>query len=274
MEYRREGLYRIADRVIRIESLYGAVHDLCADYRCAEQVKAVDQIDFEVVIRQSDIELERDKSAREDAIEGRPVRDFPEDYLETLAVYRKIAERMPDYDTFLFHGSCVAVDGEGYLFTAKSGTGKSTHTGLWRELFGNRAVMVNDDKPLIRICDQGSFDEGTGALVYGTPWDGKHRLSTNICVPLRAICLLERAGKNGKNEIREITMAEALPMLLQQAYRPAAPAGLKRTLELIGKLGKDEMPREECEKGGVRFYRMRCNMEIEAAEMAYKAAQR
>ena len=243
MERRREGAYRIADRVIRIESIHGAVHDLCADYRCTEQVKAADQIDFKVLTRQSDIELER----------------------------VKFAERMPDYDTFLFHGSCVAVDEEGYLFTAKSGTGKSTHTRLWRQLFGNRAFMVNDDKPLIRICDQGPDEEGTNALVCGTPWDGKHRLSTNIRVPLRAVCLLERAGKNWENEIREITMAEALPMLLQQAYRPAMPAGLRKTLELLGKLGKGEKQAEECGKGVVRFYRMRCNMEIEAAEMAYKA---
>ena len=85
----------------------------------------------------------------------------PDDYLETLAVCRKIAERMPEYDTFLFHGSCIAVDGVGYLFTAKSGTGKSTHTRLWRELLDNRATMVNDDKPLIRIADD-------GLVIYGT----------------------------------------------------------------------------------------------------------
>ena len=108
-----------------------------------------------------------------------------DEYLETLAVYRKIAEKMIDYDTILFHGSVIAVDGIGYLFTAKSGTGKSTHTRLWRELFGERAVMVNDDKPLIKVSEN-------GIIVYGTPWDGKHRLSTNTFVPLKGICFMSK----------------------------------------------------------------------------------
>lgn len=138
---------------------------------------------------QSDIEYEREKSALEDRKEGLPIRNFPDSYLETLAVYRKFAENLLAYDTVLFHGSVVAVDGIGYLFTAKSGTGKSTHTRLWREYFGERAVMVNDDKPLLQVTEN-------GVIVYGTPWDGKHHLSNNISVPLKAICILTRAEEN------------------------------------------------------------------------------
>ncbi|MBQ1555213.1 MAG: hypothetical protein IIZ68_07125, partial [Clostridia bacterium] len=200
--------YRIADRMIQIQSICPDVHTLCADYR------AEGALDFAVETTQADIDLEREKSAREDAAQGIPTRQFSDGYLETLAVYRKIAERMPEYDTVLFHGSCVAVDGAGYLFTAKSGTGKSTHVRLWRELLEERAVMVNDDKPLIRLTD-------TGAVIYGTPWGGKHRLSANISVPLKAICILEREAQNA---IRPITTGEAYPMLLQQIYRPMDPA--------------------------------------------------
>lgn len=69
-------------------------------------------------------------------------------YLETLAVYRKIVTRLVFSDILLIHGSAIAVDGKAYLFTAPSGTGKSTHTRMWREYFKDRAVMVNDDKPL------------------------------------------------------------------------------------------------------------------------------
>ncbi len=93
---------------------------------------------------------------------------------------------MPSYDTVLFHGSALAIDGDGYLFTAKSGTGKSTHTRLWRERFGDRVVMINDDKPLLHI-DAGSV------IAYGTPWNGKHRLGTNASVPLRADCVFSDA---------------------------------------------------------------------------------
>ena len=124
-------------------------------------------------------------------------------YIETLAVYRKIAEQMPTYDTVLFHSSAVAVDGAAYLFAAKSGTGKSTHARLWRELLGDRAIMINDDKPLLRITD-------AGATVFGTPWNGKHRLGTNGSAPVRAICVLERGVQNN---IERIGPKEAYPIL-------------------------------------------------------------
>lgn len=117
---------------------------------------------FHIATTQYDIDFEREKSAREDTKEGIPIRQFSDAYLETLAVYRKIADYLLSCDTLLFHGSVIAVDGEGYLFTAKSGTGKSTHTRLWREYFGERAVIVNDDKPLLHITD-------SGVTAYGTP---------------------------------------------------------------------------------------------------------
>ena len=237
--------YRIAERIIAVASLHDEVHRLCADY-CVPDAAP----DFSVRTTQADIDFERAKSAREDEIGGVPIRQFSDGYLETLAVYRSIAERMPDYDTVLFHGSCVAVDGVGYLFTAKSGTGKSTHTRLWRELLGERAVMVNDDKPLIRITD-------SGAVICGTPWDGKHRLSTNIAVPLKALCILERAEQN---TIRQITAGEAYPMLLQQAYRPMDGRAMRKTLTLIDKLA-----------ASVSLWRLGCNTDIEAARVAYEA---
>lgn len=228
--------YRIAEKVIRVNSLYERVHDYCKAYRSEESP------DFEVTISQSDIDVEREKSAGEN-------RSFPEDYLEELAVYRKIAENMLDHDTLLFHGSVIAVEGKGFLFTAKSGTGKSTHTGLWREVFGDRAVMVNDDKPLLRITEQ-------EVTVFGTPYNGKHRLGNNISVPLKGLCLLTRSESN---TIRKITKTEAYPMLIQQAYRPEDGQKLKKVLQLI-----DVM----CKK--VNLYRLGCNMEKEAALVAYE----
>ena len=199
---------------------------------------------------QSDIEYEREKSALEDRKEGLPIRNFPDSYLETLAVYRKFAENLLAYDTVLFHGSVVAVDGIGYLFTAKSGTGKSTHTRLWREYFGERAVMVNDDKPLLQVTEN-------GVIVYGTPWDGKHHLSNNISVPLKAICILTRAEEN---HIEQISNSMAFPMLLQQSNRPQDSLKMQKTLEILGRISDN-----------IALYKLGCNMEIEAAETAYHA---
>ena len=119
--------YKIADKTIAVTSIYNEVHEYCADYLTDEPA------DYSVTTTQADIDFEREKSAREDEVEGIPIRHFSDSYLEELAVYRKIAEEMISYDTILFHGSVIAVDGVGYLFTAKSGTGKSTHTRLWRE---------------------------------------------------------------------------------------------------------------------------------------------
>ena len=225
------GLYRFADINIQISSLYPLVREICSSYSYNGEA------DFSVVSTQADIDFERSRS------------EFPEvsdAYLETLAVYRKIAEKIPDYNAFLFHGSAIALDGSAYIFTARSGTGKSTHARLWRELLGSRAVMVNDDKPLIRIQPDNS------AVVYGTPWDGKHHLSSNIAVPVKAICILKQSSEN---HIRRISKVGAMPMLVQQAYRPHDQEAMSKTLALLSRLN-------------VSLYHLDCNMEPGAAELS------
>jgi len=238
--------YKIADKVVEVNSIYEEVHEYCSDYQTDEPA------DYSVTTTQADIDFERQKSAREDEIEGIPIRQFSDSYLEELAVYRKIAEKMLDFDTVLFHGSVVAVDGVGYLFTAKSGTGKSTHTRLWREYFGDRAIMVNDDKPLLHIGD-------SGVVAYGTPYNGKHRLSTNISVPLKALCILTR---DNDNQIESITREQAYTMLLQQVYRPADMLKMTKTLALMDRLADS-----------VKLYKLGCNMDISAAKIAYEGMQ-
>lgn len=229
-------LIRLADRTIRIEHLHSYTEKLCREYIIEDDGLSAD---INVRIEAADIDYERERS------DG----DYPDDYLESLAVYRKISEGMPAYDTFLFHSSALAVDGEAYIFTASSGTGKSTHACLWREMLGDRAVMINDDKPLIRI-------EGDKAYVYGTPWDGKHRLSNNVSFPLKAVCII----KQGKiNRIVKTGPADAMPMLIQQSYRPADRAAMAETLKLIDRM-------VSC----VDLYSMECNMDPEAARIAYE----
>ena len=246
-------LYKIADRNICIDSISAAVHRLCAEYRIEGDIVP----DIVVRISKADIEYERKKADREHMLElgdeqvpGDSTSQFSDRYLESLAVYRKIAEQMPFFDTVLMHGSCISADSTAYLFTAKSGTGKSTHTRLWRELLGDRAFMVNDDKPMIRLTEN-------GPVVYGTPWDGKHMLSMNVSLPLKAICILERAEVN---TIRRITPAEAYPMFLQQVYRPGNTEALQKTLTLIDRLTME-----------TSLWRMGCNISPEAAQMAFDA---
>lgn len=236
------GIYKIADTMIEIRSLYSEVQEMCVDYAAQGSPELM------VETTQEDIRFEAKKSAEENIYEGIPIQLFPDSYLETLAVYRKLVVALLNKNILLFHGSAIAVDGQAYLFTAKSGTGKSTHTALWRQKFGSRAFMVNDDKPLLKI-------ENGSVIVYGTPWDGKHRLSTNTAVPLKAICILERANEN---HIERITLKEALPMLVQQSYRPNAPQAMVKTLNLISQLGQY-----------LSLYRLGCNMDPEAADVSY-----
>ncbi|MBP3815869.1 MAG: hypothetical protein J6H21_03285 [Firmicutes bacterium] len=238
--------YKIAERVIAVTSIYDRVHSFCRDYEINTNAPA----DFSVQTTPEDIIHEREKVRSEYTLEGKPVPSFSEELLEETAVYRKIAEEMVRYNTFVFHGSAVALDGEGYLFTAKSGTGKSTHVRLWCERLGDRAVMVNDDKPLLRVTD-------SGVIVYGSPYNGKHRLGSNISVPLKAIGILSRGDKN---QVQQITKRQAYAMLVQQSYHPVSPEKMKKTLELLDIMAEK-----------VAIYQICCTMEPEAAEIAYQA---
>ena len=87
--------------------------------------------------------------------EGLKKRRFSAPFLERSVFQRRIADLLAEQDVLMLHGSTVAVDGEAYLFTAPCGTGKSTHTRSWMTLFGDRAIMVNDDKPFLTISSSG-----------------------------------------------------------------------------------------------------------------------
>ena len=223
--------YKLADQIIQIESLYPNIHELLKDYRCDGNA------DFVLISTSEDIEAERSRSIE---------KSYSDAYLELLAVQRKLSRWLLTKDVLLFHGSALSMDGRGYIFTAPSGTGKSTHARLWRKCFGERVTMVNDDKPFLKIADD-------GVTVYGSPWSGKHRLDTNTSVPLHAIALIERAKENS---IERMSPLDAVPVLLQQAYREEEMEGI---FPLVLKLA--EM---------IPVYKLKCNMEPEAARVAYE----
>lgn len=238
---------KLAQREILICCNFAATREFCRDYRICppeDERRAI-----RVTVLPQDIFEERRAAQKEYGTTG--ALQFSDEYLETLAVYRKIADQMPLYGTILFHGSVVAVDGQAYLFTAKSGTGKSTHTALWRNCFKERAIMINDDKPLLSVCEDGQI------IAYGTPWQGKHGLGTNLGLPLRSICVLER-GK--ENEIISLEKEQAFVTLYQQTYRPTVHTDvIGRTLEILQKVM--EIP----------IWRLKCNISKEAVRVAYEA---
>lgn len=191
---------------------------------------------------------------KEDIVKERMTADdgdiYPDGYLESLAFYRKFCEAVALQNILLFHSAAVEVDGKAYLFTAPSGTGKTTHISLWKKIHGEKMTIVNGDKPLLKV----NSDE---IIVYGTPWDGKERQSTNTCAKVAGICIITR-GK--ENKINRITSSEALATLMSQTFRPASAESLKKTVEGVITLSAK-----------IPVWKLECNISEEAARVSYEA---
>ncbi len=174
-------------------------------------------------------------------------------FFKRFALFRKFAEQIPNFNAVVLHSACFDVDGVGVAFAAHSGTGKTTHMNLWQELLGEKMVVVNGDKPIVRFFD----DEPEVPYAYGTPWNGKERLGCNMRTPLKHICFIERSETNYVEQIKE---ADAIERMLNQVYMPKDPVAMAKTFELMNKLLKS-----------CKLWKIHCNMEPEAAKVAYNA---
>lgn len=151
------------------------------------------------------------------------------------------------FNGMLLHSSCVVYNNEAYLFSAPCGTGKSTHTQLWLKRFDG-AYILNDDKPAIRLTENGVY-------AYGTPFSGKTNLNVNKGVPIKGICVLER---DSYNHIEPIEPDDALFCILNQTVRPFNEEDMDKMLSTLDAVMK-----------AVPVYRLYCNMELDAPETAY-----
>ena len=235
---------KIAGLTGRIQTQFESTAAYCRNYITDDEPQ------FHAVITPEDRQREQLESWAEAKVEGFRPRRYTDPHLERAALQRVFAEQLFQRDVLMFHGSLVAVDGQGYLFTAKSGTGKSTHTRLWCQLFGQRAVMVNDDKPFLSVTADGVF-------ASGSPWSGKHGLDANITVPLKGICILERGIDN---RIAPLSPADAMDMLLWQGYTPLDAEKEAKRQQLLETLAHS-----------VPLWKMECNKDLQAAEIAYQA---
>ena len=206
--------------------------------------------DFSIAVCREDLVFEQAQLDAEAVEEGFRFRTFTDPFMERAAIQRAFGEFLFDRGVLLLHGSAVAVDGKGYLFTARSGTGKSTHTRLWCQAFGSRAVMINDDKPFVAVT-------GDGVTIFGSPWSGKHGLDSNIAVPLSGICFLERGGEN---RIHPASREAVLPQLLKQGYCPLDEGKKEGFARLVQQLAEK-----------IPLWQMECNKDISAAHTAFEA---
>ena len=235
---------------IEIECQNRSIYNMCQDY-----MKEFNHPDFMVYTTRVELDEELDRDfaqipEKELSYEG-VATNRVYDGVESLVIERKIADRMPEYNSFLMHASVVALEGRAYMFTAASGVGKTTRTSLWLEEYPT-SFVVNGDKPLLKV-------EEDAVLACGTPWCGKEGWNTNTMVPLRAIFLLERADEDF---VEEISLGKAFPTILHQIHRPADPDAMRKTLGLLQAL-----------QGKVKFYRFRSTMNPEAVRMAYETAK-
>ena len=220
-------IIRIANTNILIHSVYTSVYKVCKDYLIDENM----QPDVELFSSDEMIYFELDQIQKA----GQPVSSLSG--IESLLVYRMIAESLLDRDILLMHGAVIATGDTSYMFAGRSGTGKTTHIQKWIEN-DDSSYIVNGDKPLVIINHHGAF-------ACGTPWCGKEGFGKNTVVPLRSIVFMER---NPMNSIEEASFKDVFINLLEQTYQPTDAGKMKKTLELLKML-----------KNQVSFYRFYFN---------------
>lgn len=221
----------LAELHIAIENKYDYIKAMCRDYITDHKA------DFCVSVSDEEIQAE-DKGTC-----------FDKGYLESLAIYRKIAEKVLAYNGFLLHGVVADVHQCGVAFLARSGVGKSSHARLWKALLKNEMTIINGDKPLVRIMDGKIF-------AYGTAWAGKENLHTNAKTELRKICFIERAAENACIRLEKNAVFNKL---IPQIYMPKRAELFLKTLEFISEVIEN-----------AEFYSIQCNTDISAAKIAYE----
>lgn len=158
--------------------------------------------------------------------------------------FRKILK----YNAIMIHSSAIKYNGKCYLFSADSGVGKSTHTSLWQEVYGDKVQIINDDKPIIQI-------KNNKLIVYGSPFAGGTMKFQNDSADLEAIVFLERS-KN--NSIEELSPQSAMRYLFKESVRKIGKNQMNNSLNMISVI------LENC-----KFYKLKCNMDKSSAILSH-----
>lgn len=233
---------KFADHIVGINAEYEYVRQLCKEYIVLDE-----EPDFWIEPKDDDkknyapIISKRNNQCDECEIDS---------MAESMSIFSQLAERFAEYDELFIHSAIVAVDGIGYGFLAPSGIGKTTHIMLWKELLGDRCEIINGDQPLVGIKKGRIY-------ASGTPWCGKEKYSANKIVPIKAMAFIERSETNS---IERLTPLEAEKKLY---YSVLFSGGMRENIlpiiQLVNRLSRN-----------VDFYLLKCNMDIEAARIAYK----
>lgn len=232
---------KLADKIFYIEHVHPELEVFCKDYLIEDC-----EPDFMIRLTEQDIFYEETHATEQ---------TFSAPYLETLALLRKISDILPNHNRFLMHGASISYEGQAFLFTAPSGTGKSTHIRLWKKHIGEKVKIVNGDKPFISLDK--NTDGNIEPMIYGTPWAGKERWQRNCMEPLKGICFVHRGTTN---TIRKMNSEECVMMLFHQVYMPEDATAVGQTLELLDLLVKN-----------VPLYLLTCDISEDAVRCSFEA---
>ena len=225
---------KIADYIFEIDPHYEYSLKAAEGYHTDEKPDHYIDIDKEYIIKKHE---ENENS-------------FSPAYTEWLEIYREISAYIEEHDGILMHGAVIGFEGAAYMFTAPSGTGKTTHISQWKKLYGDKVTVINGDKPIIRNID-GTF------YVYGTPWCGKEHLNENTKAPLKGIAIVSR---DAENSVERIDASKYLPVLFRQIYFHNTANCISNAMDFLDKMLTQ-----------VPLYSLKCNISTDAARVACEA---
>ena len=225
---------KVANTVLEINAYNESTKLYCADFLMDEEP------DYTITMTEEDLKNESSNSNNGQVYVNE----------EISALYRRIADLLVEDNIVVFHSSAICVNGGAFLITARSGVGKSTHARNLKEFIGEEFKYINDDKPLLEVSDN-------GVVVYGTPWNGKERISNNISAPLKAILFLNRGETNSYRKIDN--KEEIYIKMISQIYLPKEKSKREKALKIADALLKN-----------VNFYEINVTKDIESAKMTYE----
>ena len=224
---------KIANKVLDINAFNETTKKYCRNFLSEEKE------DYVITMTEEDLKNESSNS-----IDGKVYVNE-----EISALYRKIANLFVEDGILVFHGSSFKVNNCGFIVTARSGVGKSTHVKLLKELLNDELVYINDDKPLLEVKDD--------ITIFSNPWNGKERRGNNTSAPLKAILFLRRSEKPNFKKI--INKEEIYIKLMSQTYLPKEKSKREKALKLVDQILKV-----------TDFYEINVNMGEESAKMTYE----
>ena len=221
---------KIANKVIEINAFHETTKRYCKDFLSEEKPNLV------ITMSEEDLKNESSNSTNGQVYVNE----------EISALYRKIADLLVEEDIIVFHGSSFMVNNNGFIVTARSGVGKSTHVNLLKELLKDELVYINDDKPLLKIDND--------ITIFSNPWNGKERRGNNISSKIKAIIFLNRAIDNTYRKISD--KQEIYIKMLSQIYLPREKSKREKALKLADRL-----------LNNTDFYEINVNKDLESAKM-------